>query len=304
MFDRLLSDLSISQAAESEARARLAEAEARKAEAEAAFGKAQTEAIERREAQQLLAAEDVLDGLRATVLGALRPRAGSGEGWVRSIGAAVVKAAEFVGRPDLAANVPALRRAADNANEATAALQTRIGDLEDILNEARASARQGSSMLAWLANARFSEADRSRLVVRTAGFFAVFLVLALLLQAWGGQIAGWIGAGAALIAPNSGCTRHHHRLGAPQPVGRLASLCVPGERAGSHRGGKGRTAVAPRGCTAGGTPRGERGRGGRCATARGSGGGGSRPEDPRGGGEIRVLGRADEALHRGPAGGW
>lgn len=200
-FDRLLSDLSISQAAESEARARLTEAETRKAEAEAAFGKAQAEAIERREAQQHLAAEDVLDGLRATVLGELRPRTGSGEGWVRSIGAAVVKAAEFVGRPELAASVPALQRAADNAHEATAALQTRVGDLEDILNEARASARQGSSVLAWLANARFSEADRHRLIVRTAGFFALFLVLALLLQAWGGQIAGWIGAGAALIAP-------------------------------------------------------------------------------------------------------
>jgi hypothetical protein len=76
-FDRLLSDLSLSQAAEGEARHHLAEAEARQAEAATSLARATAEASERRSAQQRLAAEDVLAGVRSMVLQDLKPEDGA-----------------------------------------------------------------------------------------------------------------------------------------------------------------------------------------------------------------------------------
>jgi hypothetical protein len=200
-FDRLLSELSIRQAAESEARERLAVAETRKAEAAAAYAKARAAATERRAAQQQLAAQDVFAGLRATALEELRPRTTDAEGWAQSIGDAVVKAAEFIGRPELASDVPALKQAAHDATAARAALGTRVGELEELLSEAHASARQGSSVLAWLANARFRAGDRRRLLVRLTATLVCWLLAVALLLLWAREIAGWVSACLAVLAP-------------------------------------------------------------------------------------------------------
>jgi hypothetical protein len=201
IFERLLSDLSLCRAAEAEARQRLSEAENRKAEAAAALKKAQAEANDRRAAQQQLAAEDVLGALRDTALAELRPRTSDPEAWIRSVGDAAGRAAQFLGRPELATNLTSLQRAAHDGREVGAALQTRVGEVEDLLNEARANASRGSALVAWLANARFDRDDRTRLIVPIAACFAASIVLAIVLQQWGGDIAGRIATAAAVIAP-------------------------------------------------------------------------------------------------------
>ena len=201
IFERLLSDLSLCRAAEAEARQRLSEAENRKAEAAAALEKAQAEAEDRRAAQQRLAAQDVLGALRDTALAELRPQTGDPEAWIRSVGDAAGRAAQFLGRPEFATNLTSLERAAHDAREVSAALQTRVGEVEDLLNEAHANANRGSALVAWLANARFDHSDRTRLIAPIAACFALFIVLAIILQQWGGDIAGRIATAGAVIAP-------------------------------------------------------------------------------------------------------
>ncbi len=200
-FDRLLSDLSLCQAAEAEARRRLSDADVRRAEAAAAFRNAQQEAEARRQAQQDLASEDVLHALRTAALDQLRPKTADAEGWIRNVGDAVVRVADLLGRNDLAANVPALQRAAVDASQAERALQTRIGDIEDLLAEARSTGQRGVAIVAWLTNAHLAQGDRARLIRRVAGSFIVLVVVAVILHAWGGAIAGWIGGAVAMAGP-------------------------------------------------------------------------------------------------------
>jgi hypothetical protein len=92
-------------------------------------------AVECRAAQRKIATADVLSAFRAEALDRLRPDAEHGDvvGWIHSIGEAVVKTASYLGRPELADTVPALRDAANDASIIGTALSTRIGDVETVL---------------------------------------------------------------------------------------------------------------------------------------------------------------------------
>src|SRR5262249_2980968 len=99
------------------------------------------------------------------------------------------------------ASLPMLRAVASDASAATAALTTQIGDIETVLDEAKAATERGASLLAWLANARFNPGSCLVVAGLAFGLFAIALIFAGLFQRWGAALAAGVSAVVSLLLP-------------------------------------------------------------------------------------------------------
>ncbi|PWS36595.1 hypothetical protein DFH01_15745 [Falsiroseomonas bella] len=191
-FELMLNQLKLREAEKIEAEQRLQAAERRLVEAQAAMRQADQQLASRRASEgNLPSAADVLRAVQQEALAQLGPPEGqaSPEAWIRSVGDSVAKAATYLGRPELADQVPALTKAATGAATTTAALQTQLGAVRELLDEAHSSAARGMGQLGWLANARIRK-DRLILGVLLTLIALVLLVgLAQELEARGAEIA-------------------------------------------------------------------------------------------------------------------
>jgi hypothetical protein len=203
-FQTLLNQLQMKQAVQLEAEARLRDAEHRLAEAQAAQGEAEEAAARRRRHEHAVPTTgDVLRAVQEETLQALRPNGSDADAraWITSVGESVSKAADYLGRPELAAQVPALQKAANGGVEAGEALQVQVGQIEDLLDEARASVQRGGSMVGWLVNSRMATEDRNSLVIICCALVTLLLMLAFAMEHWGSGIAAAASAIAAFVAP-------------------------------------------------------------------------------------------------------
>ncbi len=203
-FQHLLDHLHLHEAARAEAVAKLREAEQRLEESQAALRKMEQEVAARRTRQaDVLDVADVIKAVQQETLKALKPpgNAVSEDAWVKSVGASVTSVAAYLGRPELAHQVPALQAAANDAAARAKALQVTVGDIRDLLDEAHASADRGLSFVGWLANARFAPGERTKMLLLGGGGMCLLVLVALLLGFWGAQIAAAISAIAAFMLP-------------------------------------------------------------------------------------------------------
>jgi hypothetical protein len=218
-FESMLNQLKLREAEKIEAEQRLQAAERRLVEAQAAMREADRQVAARRDAEGTLpTAADVLRAVQEEALARLGPPEGQAdpEAWIRSVGDSVAKAATYLGRPELAAQVPALTAAATGAATTTEALQTQLGAVRELLDEAHSSAARGMGLVGWLANARIG---KERLVL---GVLVTLIALVLLaglaqeLEARGAEIAATMTtvvtllgtAGTALGATLAWAKRH------------------------------------------------------------------------------------------------
>ncbi|WP_372618677.1 P-loop NTPase fold protein [Falsiroseomonas sp.] len=203
-FQDVLDKLHLHEAARIEAEAKLREAEQRLEETRAALAKAEEEAETRRTREDTIpTAADILRGVQEETLAALRP-AGDGtdpKAWIRTVGSSVQQAAEYLGRRELAAQVPALQAAAEAGAATEAAMRVKVAEIRELLDEAKASTDRGLSLLSWLANARLPEGGLLKTALSGVAVLLALLVVALLLERHGAAIAAWITGAAALLAP-------------------------------------------------------------------------------------------------------
>jgi hypothetical protein len=218
-FELMLNQLKLREAEKIEAEQRLQAAERRLVEAQAAMRQADQQVASRRADEgNLPTAAEVLRAVQEEALARLGPPEGQAdpEAWIRSVGDSVGKAATYLGRPELAAQVPALTAAATEAAKTTEALQTRVGAVRELLDESHSSAARGIGLLGWLANARIRK-ERLILGVLLALIALVLLIgLAQELEARGKDIAATMTtvvtllgtAGTALGAAIAWAKRH------------------------------------------------------------------------------------------------
>ena len=204
VFQNVLDQLHLHEAARLEAEGRLRHAEQRLAESHAALVKLEEKAATRRRLEsEVPSSRDIIWAVQDEALATLRPPGSDADAqaWIASVGDSVTKAAGYLGRPELARQVPDLRSAANNAVAGAQALKVKVADIQDLLDEAQASASRGLSLLGWLANARTAPGDRRALLLRGGGVLAALVIIALLLGYWGANIAAAISAMAAFVLP-------------------------------------------------------------------------------------------------------
>jgi hypothetical protein len=232
-FELMLNQLQLREAEKIEAEARLQDAERRLVESRAAMREADQQLASRRADEgNLPTTADVLRAVQAEALARLGPPPGQAdpEAWIRSVGDSVGKAATYLGRPELAAQVPALTGAATDAASATAALQTQVGAVRELLDEAKASAERGLGLAGWLAHARLVP-DRAGLgIALGAVVLAGFVALALVMEARGAGVAATMSAIIAFLAPLAGAiativaTAKRHMADASRAFAMLGSI--------------------------------------------------------------------------------
>jgi hypothetical protein len=197
-FAQALAELDIAKAARVEAQSNLERAERKHAEALAALSEAEKAANERQVKEDQVRGRDVLVEIRAMVFRKLAPAdPKKSAAWIETVGRSVEDAATYLGRPDLAQQVPALTDAAKNS---AAALEQKVGDIEELLREAQAAGARGRSMLGWLANVKVGAGDWAALVGVMVAILAIAGGLAVLLG-WVLPAAATIGDITAAIAP-------------------------------------------------------------------------------------------------------
>ena len=202
-FDNVLGKLKLHEAAEFAAKAELRAAEARLKEAQAALAQAILEADKRRLAERHVpSADDVMNEVWGMTLESLRPNgAGDARAWVTSIGDSAINAADYLGRPELARDLTALRNAAHGAADTGQALAEKVGAMQELLDEVRASGARGASVLGWLAQAGFSPTERGALLERVGLVFGGFLLVTIALSYFGADLAALVTAVTTVIAP-------------------------------------------------------------------------------------------------------
>jgi hypothetical protein len=218
-FELMLNRLQLREAEKIEAQARLQDAERRLVETQASLQEADRQLDSRRaEEGRLPSAADVLLAVQAEALARIGPPEGQAnpETWIRSVGDSVGKAATYLGRPELAAQLPALTGAATDVTKATAALQTQVGAVRELLDEAKASADRGLGLLGWIANVRLID-DTVVLRLLVGGIAFVLLLVVAQEIAWRGadiaaamtSVAALIGTGSAAIATIAATAKRH-----------------------------------------------------------------------------------------------
>ncbi len=202
-FEAVLGKLKLHEAAQVAAEAELRAAESREKEAQAALRQAEAEAAKRRLAEQAVPRADaVINEVWGMTLESLRPTgAGNAAAWVTSIGDSAVNAAEYLGRPELAQDLTSLRNAAHGAAGTSEALAEKVGAMQELLDEVRASGARGASVLGWLAQAGFSPAERGALLERVGMVFGGLLLGTIVLSYWGADLAAMVTAVTTVIAP-------------------------------------------------------------------------------------------------------
>ena len=200
-FEVALETLNITKAAKVEAQGNLDKAIQKQDAAAAALGEAEKAATDKKEKEERVQAIDVIGEIRAMALEKLAPPdPNDAQAWIVKVGDSVRKAAEYLGRPELANQAPLLVNAAQDAAEATAALQQKAGAVEELLGEVHASVERGRSAVSWLANVKFERRDW----VTMAGVVGLLLLLVvglvtLLVNAW--PVAAAIGQITAATVP-------------------------------------------------------------------------------------------------------
>jgi hypothetical protein len=179
VFQQVLENLVSRERAEAAATAQLKKAEAELRQRSGQLAAAELEASKKRAVHAQLAADDVLVSVRRMAIEKIFP-AGGGETdrkkWIANFSDSIIKAAEIVGRPELAENLPELRRAAATAADAEAALATEVGQIEDVVSELQKSERRGLALLAWLSRQQMEPTER-RLLIRRILIWLVPLVI-------------------------------------------------------------------------------------------------------------------------------
>lgn len=202
-FDNVLGKLKLHEAAEFAAKAELRAAEGRVQEAQAALAQAIAETDKRRLAERHVpSANDVINEVWGMTLESLHPT-GSGDpgAWVTSITESAESAANYLGRSDLARNLTSLGNAANGAVDTGKALAEKVGAIQELLDEVRASGARGASVLGWLAQAGFSATERGALRERVALMFGGLLLVTIVLSHWGVDLAAMVTAITTVIAP-------------------------------------------------------------------------------------------------------
>lgn len=202
-FETVLRKLKLHEAAQVAAEAELQAAKNREIEAKAALKQAETEAEARRKAEQAIPrAEAVMTAVWDMTLESLRPTgAGDARAWVTSIGDSAINAADYLGRPELARDLTSLRNATQGAADTGQALTLKVGAMQELLDEVRASGARGASVLGWLAQAGFSPTERDALRERVGLVFGGLLLVTIVLSYWGADLAALVTAITTVIAP-------------------------------------------------------------------------------------------------------
>ena len=203
-FQEALEKLGIREAARMEAEEKLNLAKTRQAEAQAALDQAEQAAKNKRVEKEkaVLDAATVLTQIRGMAIEAFRPPDDTNsQVWIASVGDSVRKAADYLGRPELANRVPKLRDAALDIADLNDALAVQVGAVEELLSEVHTTSLRGASVLGWLANAKFERGDWMRLATWAMALIALLIGVTLILQHYAEEVAASISAVVATIVP-------------------------------------------------------------------------------------------------------
>jgi hypothetical protein len=200
-FERLVQQLTRQGEVALDAEKRLAEARAKADKARTALTAAQTVSEEKKAAERNLIGADVLGGFKKEILERIRPATNTPEVWIQKVGESLERAADFIGRPELAAELPALRKAAHDASASGAALREEVGKVKEVLDQAIAAERRGRALFTWLANSRVAPGWwRAPLIWGLSVFLALALFAWLIERRGGPVLAAILGAGS-ILAP-------------------------------------------------------------------------------------------------------
>lgn len=203
VFKQVLDNLVEREQAEFDAKRRLETAEQNLQRQRANLANAEIAASQRRVEQAHLAAEDVITPLRQLTIGYFRPPDAQADpaSWIRSISQSVVEAADFIGRPELADNLPELRRAAEQAADTQAALAAQIGEVQSVVDQIRGSERRGVAFLSWLARQQMDRHERRLLLARVLPWLGLLLVVTLWAFWFVNQVVGTVSLVTSLVLP-------------------------------------------------------------------------------------------------------
>jgi KAP family P-loop domain len=200
-FERLVQQLARQGEVTLDVEKRLAEARAKADEARTALTAAQTVSEEKKAAERDLTGTDVLGGFQKKMLDEIRPATNSPQAWIQTVGDSLERAANYIGRPELAAELPALRKAARDASASGEALREEVGKVKEVLDQAIAAERRGGALFTWLANSRMAPGWwRVPLILGLSGFVVLALFTWFLERAGGPVLAAIFGA-VSILAP-------------------------------------------------------------------------------------------------------
>jgi KAP family P-loop domain len=208
-FQAVLKRLLLNQAAQQQAENKLRAAESHLETAIAALTTAETQASDRRKTESAIpTVRAIINSMQQETLAALRPATRDGETkeavkreWIKNVGESVTRAAGYLGRPELARQVPILQDIANDAAAAEAALAVQVVQIRELLDEAKANTDRGLSLISWLANAEINARDLVRPAKIGIAVLLALVVLSSLFELLHAQIAAVASTIAAFVVP-------------------------------------------------------------------------------------------------------